>query len=215
MPVTDTNYNSTLAVTDVVNEDGVFDVDIAVRDNGTLQGALYTLMNSIVTNFNLCNAKLDLDGGVTGTTYATNCDISTMAVALLSANGMHQPDLVTQLQLIETKFEVLTAQLDADAGVSDETYASTHDFDMDTTKITAEGMDQGSMVSYLQTVVTKFNALLTQLDADAPSSSPSTSPSASVSSSPSTSVSASPSASPSSSISASPSASVSASPSAT
>lgn len=164
--VTDTNYNSTLAVTDVINEDGVFDMATAVRDNGTWQGALYTLMNSIVTNFNLCNAKLDGDAGVTDEDYADNCDITTMALALLDKNGMHQPDLVTQLQLIETKFEVLTAQLDADAGVEDENYASTLDFDMDTTEIQAGGIDQGSIVSYLQTVVTNFNALLTKLDAD-------------------------------------------------
>ena len=58
--VTDTDYNSTLAVTDVVNA-STKDRNTAVDNAGMSQGALYTLLNSIVTNVNLLNAKLDAD----------------------------------------------------------------------------------------------------------------------------------------------------------
>ncbi|RKY34224.1 MAG: hypothetical protein DRP78_06880 [Candidatus Omnitrophota bacterium] len=130
------------------------------------QGALYSLLNNIITNFNLCTAKLDADAGVTDTDYAANCDLSTLASRVMSANGIHQSDLAACLAEIETNFEILTAQLDADAGVTDTDYAASLDFDMNTAKIKANGIDQGSVVSYLQTVITAINGLLTKLDAD-------------------------------------------------
>ena len=106
MAVTDTNYNALWAVTDVLNQNGVFDVNTAVRDAGTLQGALYKLMNSIVTNFNGALAKLDADAGVTDTDYVTNAALSTLISQLITALGMHQRDLVPALQEIETNFEI-------------------------------------------------------------------------------------------------------------
>jgi hypothetical protein len=58
--VTDTNYNSTLALTDVVNST-TYVVSTAVDNAGMSQEALATLLGNIVTKFNALNAKLDAD----------------------------------------------------------------------------------------------------------------------------------------------------------
>ena len=61
----DSNYAATLAITDVINNDATFSAttgyNIAVDNRGMLQGALYSAMSTIVTNFNALNAKLDAD----------------------------------------------------------------------------------------------------------------------------------------------------------
>jgi hypothetical protein len=57
--VTDIDYNSTLAITDVVNAGK--ERNTAVDNAGMGQGALYTLLATIVTNVNALNAKLDDD----------------------------------------------------------------------------------------------------------------------------------------------------------
>lgn len=170
MAVSDENYNSTLAVTDVCDAGKTLSGG-AVDQAGCLQGNVYDVMNSIITNFNACNAKLDLDGGVSGTNFATNCNMTVMGNAGngLFSDGFNQNDLATALAGMETKFEVLTAQLDADGGTAGSDYASTLDFDMDTTLIDSSGRgirSQGDVVDYLNTVLTQFNALLTMLDAD-------------------------------------------------
>ncbi len=63
--VNDTDYEATLAITDVVNAGKAFDIasnkNIAVDNRGMNQGALYDLLNTIVTNVNALNAKLDAD----------------------------------------------------------------------------------------------------------------------------------------------------------
>lgn len=57
---TDSDYNSTLAITDVVNSN-TKSVLTAVDNAGMSQQALYTLLSTIVTNVNALNAKLDAD----------------------------------------------------------------------------------------------------------------------------------------------------------
>jgi hypothetical protein len=59
--VTDEDYASTLALTDYVNNTTYNDTATAIKTNGMSQGALYTLLNAIVTNVNALNAKLDAD----------------------------------------------------------------------------------------------------------------------------------------------------------
>jgi hypothetical protein len=58
--VQDTDYAATLAITDVVNA-GTKDRNTAVDNAGMSQSALYALLNTIVTNVNALNAKLDAD----------------------------------------------------------------------------------------------------------------------------------------------------------
>ena len=168
MAVTDTDYNSTLALTDVFDA-GVPQDSGGVDQNGVPQGNLVSAMGSYVTNFNLLNAKLDLDGGVTGVDYATLCNLSALGDAgyKITSNGLRQDLEATFLEAIETKFEVLTAKLDADGGVGDTTYGSLWNFNLDSTLISGNGIqDQGDVVDYLNTVYTAFNGVLVKLDAD-------------------------------------------------
>lgn len=213
--VNDTNYNSTLAITDVINELTVIDPATKIDDTGISQEALYNILYSIITNFNLMNAKLDADGGVAGTDYASLWNLTTLASRGIEPNGIHQADLIACLQQMETNFEGVTAKLDADSGVTAADFALSLNFSF--TGLDSIGIKSLEDLIYnLQTMITQFNALLSKLDVDtSPSSSVSSSPSASVSSSvsssPSASVSSSPSSSPSASVSASPSSSPSAS----
>lgn len=170
MPVTDTDFVSTLAVTDVVDSATVLPANGLIKKTGLNQGDLYALISSIITNFNATNAKLDADAGVNDTDYATNGNLSAVGAAgyKLTKNGMHQADLITCLTAMATQFAVVTAQLDSDTGVTDTDYASTLDFTLDTTELQKDGIKgQGDITTYLKTVITNFNALLAKLDADA------------------------------------------------
>lgn len=168
MAVADTNFNSTLAITDVMDA-GKTESGGAVDQRGAPQGNVYNVIEAIETNFNEMNAKLDADTGVSGTDFAATWNLSLVGNAGngIFATGFNQDDLVTSLAEIETKFEGVTAKLDLDGGVTGTNYASTLNFDMTTTLISTRGIrSQGDVVDYLNTVVTKFNALLTKLDAD-------------------------------------------------
>lgn len=63
--VTDTDYNSTLALTDTINAGTNFTIaanqNLAIDNTGMTQGALYYYLNAVVTNVNALNAKLDAD----------------------------------------------------------------------------------------------------------------------------------------------------------
>lgn len=159
MPVTDTNYNSTLAVTDNVG------INQTIAPNGLNQGDVYSLLSTIRTNFNAMNAKLDADAGVNGTDYASLWNISALDVNNVFLNGFNQSALVDFISLVETNFEGVTAKLDLDSGVADTDYAATLNFNKDV-DLTTKGMSQQGLVNTLQTIITQINALLTKLDAD-------------------------------------------------
>jgi hypothetical protein len=61
----DSDYNATLALTDIINAGTNFTIaanqNLAVDDRGMQQGALYDMLSNIVTNINALNAKLDAD----------------------------------------------------------------------------------------------------------------------------------------------------------
>lgn len=172
MALSDTDYVSTLAVTDVVNS-GTKLTATAVDNTGMSQGALYTLLDSIVTNWNLLMAKLEADGAAT-TTYTPNNLYSTLAARGIERNGMFQEDLVAVLSEMETKFKAVLALLDADTGVTLTTYTAVANaagtgaaLDLDNTVVGSKGMNQKALVAFLDDYVAKFNALLGNLDIDA------------------------------------------------
>ena len=72
MAVADTNYACCYAVTDVMDA-GKTQEGGAVDMTGMSLGNLYKVTNTFITNFNSTNAKLDLDGGVSGTNFAACC----------------------------------------------------------------------------------------------------------------------------------------------
>jgi len=63
--VADADYNTTLALTDVINAGTNFTIaanqNLAIDNRGMQQGALYDFLSNVVTNFNALNAKLDAD----------------------------------------------------------------------------------------------------------------------------------------------------------
>jgi len=82
-------------------------------------------------------------------------------------SGVDQSDLVTFLADIATKHNATLALLDADTGVTATDYVSGQTITFPTTTIQAGGIySQGSVITYLQDVITKNNAVLAKLDAD-------------------------------------------------
>jgi len=161
MPVTDTDFNATLAITDNVN-------NIAadpIKNNGVFQGAVVTLLGTILTKVNALNAKLDADGGVSGTNYAALWNLAAIDANQISQGGLNQPALYTRLALIRTNWVGILAKLDADGGVTDTDYLALGTLSLGAT-VKGTGISQGDIVSFLDSFITKFNATLTKLDAD-------------------------------------------------
>lgn len=119
--VTDTDFNSTLAVTlpsgiDTTETKGIRD-----------QGLVVTFLNNVITNFNLLLAKLDADGGVSGTNYASLWALTDVVDGNrdgIRQIGLYQSSLVNLLDTIITNIAAVNAKLDLDGGVNLTNYAS-------------------------------------------------------------------------------------------
>jgi hypothetical protein len=84
-------------------------------------------------------------------------------------NGINQGDLADLLGRLKTNFNAILAKLDLDGGVTDTNYAALHAVTLtagiQTTR--AKGIrDQGVVLTFLSSLITKFNLVLTKLDAD-------------------------------------------------
>jgi len=173
MPVADTNYESLYALTDVFDSSTVLPESGAIFQDGMYQRDLYNFLSNYITNFNAVNAKLDSDTGVNGTSYASTCNLDAIGAAgyKLEPSGMSDKLLLDALYDIYLMLRYQLAILDADTGVTDTTYTSglLPTFPGVALKTTNPvGIySQGSVIDYLNTVVTNFNALLAQLDDDA------------------------------------------------
>lgn len=173
MAISATDYASTLAVTDYVNSGTYQEQSTAIKNTGMTQGALYTTLNSLITNWNLALVKVKADGA--NSTYSTYaCTALASQGHGLSANGMHQKDLVATLKEMETNFNAVLALLDADTQVTKTDYASTVNalgtgsaLNLNDTVAGSYGMSQDFLVSFIDDFVTKFNGLLAHLDTDA------------------------------------------------
>jgi hypothetical protein len=195
MALTKGTYVSGSGLTDIFDV-LTFDPSKRVTQIGIYQRDLVSFLDRYITAFNLVLTTLDSDGA-TDTNYAATLALTNTKV---KNAGVFQEDLVDLLVAIHTKFVALTAKLDADTGVEANIYARDYNFTVINRQLVAAGgvIDQGKIVDYLKTVVTKFNGLLAKMDIDSsPSDSPSVSPSSSPSESPSDSPSDSPSSSPS------------------
>jgi len=170
MAINDIDYASTLTVTDVVNS-GTNSVATAVDNTGMSQGALYTLLNSIITNWNLLLVKVKADGA--NSTYSGSA-CTTLASRGISNKGMYQKDLIAALVQLETAFNAVLTLLDADTQVTKDNYIATVNalgtgaaLDLNNTVSGSLGLDQDKLVKFLDDLVTKFNGLLAHLDTDA------------------------------------------------
>lgn len=161
MPVTDTNYNSTLAITDNVNN---LAAD-PIKYNGVFQGSVVTLLGTIRTKFNALLTKLDADAGVSDTDYSSLWALAALDANQISQGGLNQPALYTRLALIKTNFNAVLTKLDADGGVTGTDYNSLGAVSIGAT-VKGTGIGQNDLVGFLDSFITKFNATLTKLDAD-------------------------------------------------
>ena len=105
---------------------------------------------------------------VTDTNYAELYNLTALASQGngLSANGMHQKDLVAQLSELETNWNAILTKLDADGGVNLTTYNATYAIDLDNTTVGSLGLSQAIIVSVLDDFIAKINLCLTALDGD-------------------------------------------------
>jgi hypothetical protein len=117
--VTDTDYNSTLAVS----------IPAGINTTGAKgilsQGDVETFLNSFITNWNLFLAKADADLG--DTDYAATLaitDVVGLSTDSIQSAGFHQGPLVYVLNQIVTKINAVNAKLDADGGVTDTNFAA-------------------------------------------------------------------------------------------
>lgn len=105
---------------------------------------------------------------VNDTNYASTWNMTALASQGhgLSANGMHQVDLINTLKEMETNFNGDLTKLDSDIGVTDTNYNSLYAVDLNNTVVGSYGLSQSSLVSFLQSFVDNFNLTLTKLDSD-------------------------------------------------
>ena len=87
-------------------------------------------------------------------------------MANLYINGMHQIDLYNLINDINTKLIALYTQLVADTTVNDATYLTACGPGALPASMSGTGMDQGEIVTWLNTVVVGWNAAMAILDGD-------------------------------------------------
>ena len=159
----------------------------ALTDDGYSQKSLYELLLKIQVNWDTAMASLDDSGGVAKTDYEALAALGSLAgVYNIHPNGIGTPELATFLQAIATKMAACNANLDADATLTDDDYASTLDITFSAktgsipplatttafaitspaSKIKTTGIDQEALIDFLNTAVTNINALWVKLDAD-------------------------------------------------
>lgn len=138
--------------------------------NGINQGDLVDLFVLLGTNFNAILAKLDLDGGVADTNYASLYAV-TLPAGIQSTRSKAIRDqglIVSGLNTLITNFNATLTKLDSDGTVNGTDYNSTTAITntTDTKHLKKAGLNQGSLVYLLNQIITKINALNAKLDAD-------------------------------------------------
>ena len=87
-------------------------------------------------------------------------------ISKLYRNGVHQTDLYTIIAEINASLIGIYTKLAADTTVNTTTYLSANGPGTLSAKITAHGMEQGVIVTWLNTVIVGWNANMVLLDAD-------------------------------------------------
>lgn len=133
---------------------------------GVNQGDLVDLFVLFKTNFAGVTAKLDLDGGVSDTDYASTLSLSLPAgIKTSGAKAIKdQGQIYNYLILVRVEFNALLAKLDLDGTVNQTDFVST--YAMPSLKIRPAGMDQGQIINICNSYLTKFNLMLAHLDTD-------------------------------------------------
>lgn len=141
--------------------------------NGVYQSYLVDLISMLKTNWNAALTKLDADATVNGTNYN-----SLWAVSIpegIQTDGMkaiRDEGLVHDfLQSLRDSINGVNAKLDLDSGVADTNYAALWDVadyigERGDDGIQRIGEQQGSVVFFLNLLITNINGILAKLDAD-------------------------------------------------
>jgi len=163
MPVADTNFSSLLNVS-------LFNP--TTSSTGLNQNSLVRFLDEYVLDFNLALTKLDADAGVTDTDYNSTLaivdNVNNLPADPIKNNGMFQGAMVTLLGLARTRFNLLLAKLDLDAGVTDTNYNALFNLPaIDVNQISQGGVNQGALYTRINLMRVNINTLLTKLDADA------------------------------------------------
>lgn len=141
-----------------------------IRGTGINQADLISLLTLIRTNFLGLTAKLDLDGGVADTDYASANNFA--AAAGIDTTGIfHQGSVLDYLKTVRTKYNAVLTKLDADGTVNSTDYNSAGAMtdlidNLANGSLTQAGKYEGSLVKWLDTYIGKWNATLTKLDGD-------------------------------------------------
>lgn len=168
MAVTDEDYAATYNLTALASQGN------GLSAKGMYQGDLVNQVYELETNWNGILTKLDADGGVNLTTYNATYAVD-LDDTVYGSKGMSQQAIVDLLDDFTTNFNACLTALDGDSGVADADYNSTlaiTDYvnaagkEDETTAIKNDGMSQGALYTYLNTIVTNVNALNAKLDAD-------------------------------------------------
>jgi hypothetical protein len=140
--------------------------------NGVHQSDLYTMLKALMDNFNDMCTELttDTSGTYTGTAYDVKLNMNNIVVDS-TGSGLGQAVVYAFLKDLIDKYNTLMAALDT-TDLTATTYASglsiTDNFDDDTKdrEIQGDGMFQGDLVYTLNHIITQWNLLQAQLDAD-------------------------------------------------
>jgi hypothetical protein len=145
-----------------------------ISGHGILQEDLVDLLQLMNTNLTGLLAKLDDDGSITATDYEATLAI-TFPSSEISENGIiSQGAVLSFLDNWIASFNAALAKIDADAGANiDNDYATACGITdvINATTNPAKGLynggiNQGDLVSLLQTCITKFATLTAKLDDD-------------------------------------------------
>lgn len=176
MALTGDAYVATYAVGDTINAGTAFTIaanqNLAIDNRGFQIGALYTVLDDLITKWNLAMAAIEADGATT-TTYTPDTALTTLASRGIEKHGMHQADLIACFKEIATNMASLVDLLDADEGVTLTTYNAVAlaagnpggvQLAFETTA--TQGVAHDEIVRFMENAIDKWNAIMANCDAD-------------------------------------------------
>jgi hypothetical protein len=178
MALTGDAYVDTYAVTDTVNAGTSFTVaanqNLAIDNRGYSTGAIYTVLNDLITKWNLCMTAIEADGANTTTYTPDNALTALISQGFgIEKHGWHQEDMINCLTEIATNLAAVVDLLDADGGVTLETYnavalaAGTPTGVQLAFEATAtQGVAHDEIVRFMENAIDKWNATMANCDAD-------------------------------------------------
>jgi hypothetical protein len=180
MALTGDAYVDTYAVTDTVNAGTSFTVaanqNLAIDNRGYSTGAIYTVLNDLITKWNLCMTAIEGDGANTTTYTPDNALTALISQGFgIEKHGWHQIDIINCLTEIEDNLAAVLDLLDADTGVTLTTYNAVSlaagnpggaVLALGATVDGSKGISHADIVQFMENAIDKWNATMANCDAD-------------------------------------------------